>query len=157
MLSTPEIIDTPAVRTAVIRLAIPRSEIMPAMRAAIEELHRTLAGQSVAISGPMFSHHFRILPAEFDFEVGFPVAAEVRPQGRVLPVEMQAKKAVRATYTGSYEGLANAWWEFARQGREHTALHLQPAPDMWEEYFTGPESGLDPAHWRTNLYQPLLP
>ena len=31
-----------------------------------------------------------------------------------------------------------------------------PAPDLWECYVAGPESGPDPAAWRTELNRPLL-
>ncbi len=34
----------------------------------------------------------------------------------------------------------------------HRAMH----PDLWECYAAGPESGPDPAKWRTELNRPLL-
>ena len=34
--------------------------------------------------------------------------------------------------------------------------HILEPPDLWERYLVGPETSLDPAHWRTELNEPLL-
>jgi effector-binding domain-containing protein len=83
-----------------------------------------------------------------------PVTGEVRPQGRVRAYTIAAARVARAMYHGPYEGLGAAWPELrawiAAQG-------LTCAPGLWEVYVVGPESGLPPEAWQTELNQPLSP
>jgi hypothetical protein len=109
----------------------------PAMR----EVMAAVAAQGVGPAGPVFSHHFRMDPDVFDFEVGVPVTAPVSPAGRVQPGQLPAVR-VSATW-----GELGAW--IAANG--HT-----PASKLWECYITGPESSADPAGLRTELNQPLI-
>lgn len=153
MIDTPQITQSAALRTAIIRLTIPREEIRNVMGPGIGELMATVAAQGVAPIGPVFSHHLRMDPGVFDFEIGLPVAAPVSPAGRVKPGQLPATTVARTVYHGPYEGLGPAWGEFdawiAANG--HT-----PGPDLWECYVAGPESGPDPAGWRTELNRPLM-
>jgi len=77
----------------------------------------------------------------------------IAPAGRVKPGILPAAKVARTVYHGGYEGLGAAWGEFeawiAAQG-------LATGPDFWECYVVGPESGPDPAEWRTQLNRPLI-
>ena len=44
-------------------------------------------------------------------------------------------------------------------GRVHVRIETEghtPAPDLWEIYVAGPESGTDPGQWRTELNRPIL-
>lgn len=152
MLEQPQITQTAAQATAVIRLTIPRAEIQQVMGPGYRELLAAVAAQGVATTGPWFSHHLRMDPDVFDFEIGVPVAAPVSAAGRVQPGELRAATVARTVYRGPYEGLPAAWGEFmawvAAQGHA-------PAPDLWERYVAGPESGPDPAAWRTELNRPL--
>jgi effector-binding domain-containing protein len=93
-------------------------------------------------------------PKVFDFEVGVPVSKPVAPAGRVEPGELPAATVARTVYHGGYEGLGNAWGEFDRwlAAEGHKA-----AGSLWECYVSGPESGSDPAKWRTELNRPLVP
>ena len=153
MLGTPQITQTAAQETAVIRLTIPREEIRNVMGPGIGELMAAIAAQGIAPAGPIFSHHLRMDPDTFDFEIGVPVTTPVAAAGRVKPGQLPATKVARTVYRGPYEGLGAAWGEFdawiAAQG-------LKPGPDLWECYVAGPESGPDPATWRTELNRPLL-
>lgn len=153
MLDTPRIVKTPAQLTAVIKLAIPRDQIRHVMGPGIGELMAAVAAQGIAPTGPVFSHHFKMDPAIFDFEIGVPVAAPLAATGRVTAGSLPAATVARTTYHGPYEGLASAWGEFNAwlEAHGHT-----PAPDLWECYVTGPESGPDPAAWRTELNRPVL-
>lgn len=152
MIDTPQIVQSPAQRTAVIHLTVPREDIQKVMGPAIGELMGALAAAGIAPAGPLFSHHLKRPTEIFDFEVGVPVGAAIRPAGRVAPGELRAATVARTIYRGGYEGLGAAWGEFeawlTREG--HT-----PAPDLWECYVQGPESGADPAAWRTELNRPL--
>ena len=152
MLDKPQITQTTAQLTAIIHLTIPRKEIRNVMGPGISELMAAIAAQGIAPAGPWFTHHLRMDPGIFDFEISVPVTTPVVATGRVKPGQLPAAKVARTVYHGPYEGLGEAWGEFdawiAANG--HT-----PASDLWECYVAGPESNPDPATWRTELNRPL--
>ena len=142
MIDPPEIVQTERQMTAVIPLTVPRQEIQSVMGPAIAEVMAAASGQGAGPAGPVFSHHFRMDPDVFEFEVGVLVMNPVTAIGRVKPGELPATVAARTVYHGPYEGLGAAWGEFndwiIAGGRE-------PAKDLWEYYVAGPESSPDPA------------
>ncbi|MFC3108071.1 GyrI-like domain-containing protein [Undibacterium arcticum] len=153
MLDKPQIVKTEVQLAAVIRVTIPRTEIRNVMGPAIAEVMAAVAAQGIAPAGPVFSHHLRMDPDTFDFEVGVPVIAPVSAIGRVHASQLPAVTVARTVYHGSYEGLGPAWGEFIEW---LTAEGHQAAPDLWECYVAGPESNPDPATWRTELNRPLI-
>ena len=152
MIATPWILQTEAHPAAVIRLTVPRSEMMKAFGPAAGEVMAALAGQGVEPVGGIFAHHLKMSPDAFDFELGVKVAAPVQATGRVKPGELPAAKVARAIYSGPYEGLPSAWGEFDTWIK---ANGYEPADDLWELYSVGPQSTPDPANWRTELNRPL--
>jgi len=88
----------------------------------------------------------------FDFEVGVPVSGPVAQAGRVMPSELPAATVARTVYRGPNEGLGAAWGELMAwmAAEKHV-----PAANLWEFYVAGPESGPNPATWRTELNRPL--
>ncbi len=152
MIATPEIIQTKAEPAAVIRLTIPRSEMMKQFGPAVGELMATLARQGVAPTGPLFAHHLAMSADVFDFELGVRVAAPVRAEGRVAPGELPAARVASTVYSGPYEGLPGAWGAFSDwiTSNGHAA-----AEDLWEVYAVGPQASSNPADWRTELNRPL--
>ena len=152
MIDTPQITTSPAQQTAVIHLTIPRAEIQQVMGPAIGEVFSALGAQGIAPAGPVFSHHLKMSPDVFDFEVGVPVSSPVKAAGRVVPSQLPAANVARTYYHGPYEGLGEAWGEFCHW---LTANGHSTTPNLWEVYVSGPESSPDPTHWRTELNQPL--
>lgn len=152
MIDPPAVTTTTEQPTAVIHLTIPRSDIQKEMGPAHRELFATLAAQQITPMGPWFSHHFRMDPATFDFEVGVPVDAPVKPAGRVRGSRLPAARVARTVYRGGYEGLGDAWGELEAWMK---TAGLAPAKELWEIYAAGPETGPDPAAWRTELNRPL--
>jgi len=152
MLDTPQITQTAAQLTAIIHLTIPREEMRKVMGPGISELMAAVADQGIAPAGPWFTHHLRMDPAIFDFEIGVPVTAPVAAAGRVKPGQLPATKVARTIYHGPYEGLGAAWGEFIAW---IAAKGHAPGPDLWECYVAGPESNPDPATFRTELNRPL--
>jgi effector-binding domain-containing protein len=153
MIDTPQITQSAAQLTAIIRLTIPRAEIRNVMGPGIGEVMATVAAQGITPTGPVFSHHLRMDPDIFDFEVGVPVAEPVSPAGRVKPGQLPATTVARTVYHGGYEALGAAWEKF---GAWIAANGHTPGPDLWECYVAGPESNPDPASWRTELNRPLI-
>jgi hypothetical protein len=82
MLATPEIIETNIQEAAVIRLTIPRSEMMKVFGPAVSELMAALAAQGAEPVGAVFAHHLKMSPDTFDFELGVKVSAPVKATGR---------------------------------------------------------------------------
>lgn len=154
MLDTPHITQTRAQLIAFIHLTIPRSEIRHVMGPGIGEVMVTVAAQGIGPAGPWFTHHLKMDPATFDFEICVPVTAPVVATGRVKSGQLPAAaKVARTVYHGPYEGLANAWGEFEAW---IAANGYTSGPDLWECYVAGPESSDDPAAWRTELNRPLI-
>ena len=153
MIDTPQIVETTARQIAIIHLTIPRAEIQHVMGPGISELRAVVAAQGIAAPGSWFTHHLRMHPDTFDFEIGVPITAPVVASGRVRPGHWPAMKVARTVYHGAFEGLGAAWGEF---GNWIAANGHQSAADLWECYLAGPEASPDPAHWRTELNQPLI-
>lgn len=152
MLDTPQIAQTTDQLTAVIRVTIPREEIRNVMGPGIAELMAAVAAQGIALAGPWFTHHLRMDPGTFDFEIGVPVTTPVAASGCVKAGHLPATKVARTVYHGPYEGLGGAWGEFDAW---ITANRYTPGPDLLECYIVGPEANPEPANWRTELRRPL--
>ena len=149
----PRILRTTPLLAAVIHLTIPRSEIRSVMGPSLAEVMEAAKTQNIGPAGPWFTHHLRMNPATFDFEICVPVTAPVAPAGRVQPGSFPAMKVARTVHRGGYEGLSAAWGEFKAwiSAQGHSA-----GPDLFESYPVGPESSQNPADWRTELTQPLI-
>ena len=148
MIEKPTIAKTAEQVTALIHLTIPRSEIRAVMGPGLSEVHAALAAQGIRADGPWFTHHLRMDPDVFDFEICVPVGSAVSAAGRVTPGKVPPMNVVRTVYHGDYEGLGAAWAEFEEWIRKEG---LAPEPGFWERYTVGPESSPDPKAWRTEL------
>ena len=153
MIDTPQIVQTSEQSTAAIHLTVPRSEIQTVMGPAIGEVIAVLSAQQIAPQGSVFTSHFRRPTETFDFEVGVPVQQPVVPAGRVKPSVLPATRVARTVYHGPYEGLGAAWGELETW---ITANGHVSAENLWECYRIGPESGLEPHLWQTELNRPLI-
>ena len=152
VITTPEIVESPAQKVAFVHVNTPRAEIMQAMHAGLDELSAALKAQGVSPTAPWFTHHTRRPNETFDFRICFPIEKDVTPTGRVEPGVLEAARVVRTVYSGDYCGLAGAWGEFMSWIE---ANHLRTRDDLWERYVVGPESGVGPAEWRTEMNRPL--
>lgn len=153
MLSPITIVQTEAQAAAVIHLTIPREKIQELMCPAITEVMETLATQGITPAGPLFSHHFEMTPEVFNFEVGLPVSAPVKPAGRVKAGVLPEAKVIRTVYTGSCEKLGEAWGLFLEQAE---AAGHRMAPNLWERYLSNSGEDPVPATWQIELNRPLL-
>lgn len=153
MIETPRINRTTPQLAAIVHLTIPRSQIRSVMGPGIGEVMAAVQEQGLSPTGPWFTHHLKMDPATFDFEICVPISAPVAAAGRVVCGEMPAVRVARAIYQGPYEGLGAAWGEFKDwlDANGHAA-----GPDLYECYLVGPESNPNPAEWRTELSQPLI-
>lgn len=152
MLETPQVTQSTPQHVARIHLTIPREQIREVMGPGIMEVMGAVQAQGLRPTGAWLTHHLRMDPATFDFDICVPVDRPVTPVGRVQPGRLEGRRVARVVYCGPYEGLHTAWSELrswiAAQG--HTC-----APDLWEVYAVGPETGPDGSKYRTELNQPL--
>ncbi len=148
MITPPELITHREIATAVIPLVVPGREMPKYMDPAIQELIKTITGQGNSIAGPMFSFHHRRPSDTFDFEIGFPVAKPVKPEGRVINGVLPAVTVVRSVYQGPYDGLAQAWTALQDWVRKNG--HGETGR-FWESYLTNPDEVKDPKDYKTEL------
>ena len=152
MIDEPKIVQRPAVKMAAIHVTVPREKIREVMGPGLQELTGALEAQGVPPAGPWFTHHFEMRPDAFDFEIAVPVAADVKPAGRMKPGTLPAMRVAQTVYHGGYEGLPDGWMEFeswmSKNGHKMGA-------GLVEVYRVGPESGEDASKWQTELNRPL--
>ena len=146
MIDTPKIVRTEAQPAAVIHVTVAKDKIREVMGPGLKELRDTLAAQGIEPTGPWFTHHLTLEPSQWDFEIGLPIAAPIKPQGRVKAGELPALMVARTVYSGGYEGLAGAWGELMSwiEAKGHVA-----ASSLWEIY-------LEEKPGRTELTRPLV-
>ncbi len=153
MTQSPQVTQTTAQPYAFVHLTVPQEQIREVMGPGLDEVRSVLEAQGIAPAGPWFTHHLRLDPEVFDFEICVPVSSPVSPTGRVKAGQLPVAKVARTVYQGGYEGLGDAWGQFIDWIEEQG---LKPAPDLWECYVIGPESSPNPSDWRTELTRPLV-
>ncbi len=153
MITKTTLVQTESQATAVIHFLIPREQIQEVVGPAIQEVMETVTAQGIGPAGPVFLLYLNLEVDIFDFEVGVPVSAPVRPAGRVYASELPAASAVRTIYTGPYEGLGEGWQEFMTVLKEEG---WQTSPGLWERYLKGPESTPDSTTWQTELNRSVV-
>lgn len=152
MIETPEIVETPAELVATIHIETPRSKMQQVMGPGISEVMAAVKAQGIGPTGPWFTHHLKMTPDAFDFDICVPVSSPVTVVGRVKPWQRPAIRVIRTIYHGPYEGLSGAWHEFICwiEANGH-----KTASDLYERYAVGPESSSDSTSWRTELSRPV--
>ena len=153
MIETPQVIQTGLKVIAFVPLCVTWNEMRVTMGPGLTELREAIAAQGIAATGPWFTHHLRRPTDTLDCEICLPVAAAVRPVGRVRTGTLPGGAVARTVHHGDYAGLGAAWSEFAAW---IAANGHQTRPDFWECYVTGPPASLNPADWRTALNWPLI-
>ena len=149
----PRIMEMPSQHAAAIHVTVSRAEIQKVMGPTLQELHSAVAAQGLTPTGPWFTHHLKMTPDTFDFEVCVPVAAPITENGRVVSRTFPTRRAARLVYRGGYEGLSTAWGGLMQW---IDAQGEKPAPDLFECYAAGPETGAPSSAWRTELTRPLM-
>jgi uncharacterized protein YndB with AHSA1/START domain/effector-binding domain-containing protein len=153
ILDEPHLVHTAAQDVALLRVTTPRNEIQKVMGSGLQEVMAAVAAQGAAVTGPWFTHHLKMDPAVFDFEIGVPVSKAISPAGRVKPGTWPATRMARTVHRGGFENLGEAWGTFEKWIK---AEGLTPASDLWERYLRGPETGPDATTYRTELSRPLV-
>ena len=153
MLETPQIFEVPAQTLAVIRLTIPRGQMMKRFDPTVREVLEAMLRQAVVPAGPVTAHYFSVPAETFDFELGFPIAGTIAADGAVYAAEQPAQTIIRTVYTGPFAGLPSAWGVF----QNHiVAKGYRYATDFREAYLNDPNKVADPTEYTTELVRILL-
>ena len=106
MIDASSIVHTSAQLTARIPLTGPRAEIRHVMGPGLAELMAAVAAQGITPAGPWFTHHLRMDPNVFDFEICVPVPFFITPSGRVQPgsARNERRRCRRGRANGSPRG-----------------------------------------------------
>jgi effector-binding domain-containing protein len=134
--------------TAGVRERVPMAELTSFFSRAYEETMAALNAQGRHPVGPPFGRYFGRPTDVIDVEAGFPVAAAIAADGRVMPGSLPAGRVVEATHVGPYDTLGETYAAIERFLAERS---LAPGEAMWESYLSDPEVEPDPAGWQTRV------
>ena len=153
-LTAPTFVTLEAVPTAVVRH---HGVTMATLRPLFDEGYSAIAASGAALAGPAFALYSGDPSAEFDLDLGFPVAqplmGPIAGMVTVEPLELPAGPALALSHLGSYGSLSESWGRLgadaARRGLEAIA--------MLEVYVSEPSPEIDPATLRTDLFLRIAP
>lgn len=161
-ITDPEYIDFPGTPTAVVRReALPVAEMVEFMDSTFRALGAAIGAGLVAPTGPAFSRYDTEFTDTVTIEAGFPIAEPLagpieaaEPGGpTVVGSSLPACELATAKHIGPYDGLPEAWAEFA--GRIAASGRALGMP-VWEAYDTEPTPDTDPATLVTGLAVPVI-
>ncbi len=129
------------------------ADIPATMMEGFETLGRLFAQAKVKLEGMPMAHYVDYDDVSTSFELGFPCRSEdaeaLRTAGLSIGTTAEGP-SMRATHIGPYDGVQSTY--HAMIG-EMTRLGLAPARDMWEIYYSPPDT--PPAQIRTDVVWPL--
>src|SRR3977135_77686 len=79
----PHVTQTAGLLTAFVHVTVPREDVRKVIGPGLGEVKAAIAAQGIAATGPWFTHHLRMEPGIFDFEICVPVGSPIDPVGRV--------------------------------------------------------------------------
>jgi effector-binding domain-containing protein len=135
--------------TAVMRATVPLRDLPAFLSRAFAAVADALGRQGVHVTGPPMAVYRSVSVDAVDVEAGFPVAADVTPEGGVRPASVPGGEAIETVHIGPYETLGDAYRDMS-QWMERHGRH--PGGPTWESYLTGPD---DPAGPETLIVWPI--
>ena len=151
-MTNPEItlVDAAPRPTAVVHGRLRPAELPGFVGPAFETVAAAVERQGAHVTGPPFTAYRELDGDEFDVEAGFPVAAQIVPDGPVSPGELPGGPTVEAVHIGPYATLPETYEKIRGWLR---LRGLRPASRMWESYLTDPT---DPEHRHPDGPQTLV-
>lgn len=147
-----ERVELPGTTIAVVRQTVRMDELPAFYDQAYGRVVQALTAAGVAPAGPALGWYAGMPTDTVDVAAGFAVPDGSGPLEGVDTLDLPASAAVVGTYTGPYDGLADAWGEVVAWAGRHGAAGRG---DFWEEYVTEPSPDGDPAANVTRLVLPL--
>jgi effector-binding domain-containing protein len=90
-------------------------------------------------------------PENCTLQGAIPVGSDVSAGEGSERIEYPAGRALKVSYLGPYDGLAQAWSDAWEQVRVD-GLTAVPDGPYWDDYVTDPGSEPDPTKWQTDIY-----
>jgi DNA-binding transcriptional MerR regulator len=145
----------PQLETAAVTETIGLDDLGPWFQGALGELAATVATQGVATAGPPGS----VIANEFfaeergDITVYVPLAATLKPVGRVEPRSLPAVELATIVHVGSHADIDRAYGSLAAYVSEHALAVEGP---IRERYLVGRLDTTDHDAWRTEIGWPIF-
>jgi effector-binding domain-containing protein len=146
--ATPEIVELPEQRAAVVRIDGRTDELPRLLGEAYGLTQEAIRQSGASIAGPPFAR-WLAFGKRMSAEAGFPFTGELIATDRVHETVLPGGPTVTTTHVGPYEGIGAAWDRATAWMTEHG---LRAAGPGWEAYLTGPD---DPGQPVTRLYWPI--
>jgi effector-binding domain-containing protein len=116
------------------------------------EIGSYMKDNSIQMAGAPFGIYHAVSPEKVELEAGIPVSGNPTDGGRIHVMSTYGGRAAMTTFTGHYDGLKNAWGEFAKAV---DAKGYQLNGPCFEVYITDPGEEPDSSKWITELYTPI--
>lgn len=137
--------------TLTIRDQVSQDELPNLFDRAFGSLIQRLAELGVEPTGPAFAYYHNLDMENMDLEVGFPVAQRLEDSGEIKSSALPGGRYCSTIYTGSYDGLPQAWAETIAHATEQGYT-----PDEYaiEFYITNPAE-VAPDENQTEIVLPI--
>jgi effector-binding domain-containing protein len=135
--------------TAVVQATVSLRALPAFLSSAFLAVADALVRQGVEVTGPPLALYHSVSEVAVDVEAGFPVAADVTPEGDVRPSSVPGGEAIETVHIGPYETLRDTYRDMAEWMERHNRHKGGPT---WESYLTGPD---DPAGPETLVIWPI--
>jgi effector-binding domain-containing protein len=140
-----------------IRTQAAMNELPAVIPQLLAEVNAWLDKQPVTrISAPFIRYNVIDMQAKLDIELGWALSTPIAGEGRIASGVLPAGQYAVVVYTGPYENLVEvtadllAWAEQKKLAWKMSADGLTWGARL-EFYLKGPESGLEPKKWQTEL------
>ena len=140
-------------QTAAVRATLTADGIGDWIGDAYGAVAHVIAASGLSPIGPPYARYHRG-NGSIDVEAGFPIADRVREDGPVVAASLPGGTAIVTTHVGPYDQMEPAYDALRAWAADHGYVCVG---DAWETYFSDPASTPDPAHWRTEIVQPVIP
>lgn len=119
-----------------VRYRTPVAKLSESMGPAYGEIAGYMAKNGIPFAGPPYAMYYNMDMDDLDVEIGFPVGAPAKGEGRVRPGKLPGGRHATATRGGSYETMAKTYDALTAFCKER-GVELEER--MYEEYLNSPE------------------
>lgn len=135
-----------------IRHAVPASMFQAFLEGAFEELYTFVASADVDPEGPPMARYHAFGPEVIDVEICLPVPSGTIGTGRIMASVLPAADVATIVHVGPYDREGAAYGALERWIALHG--HVVSGPPR-ERYVIGPDAGVEPAEYRTEIEMPI--
>lgn len=150
LISTRSIPEQPVLA---IRETVPPALFQSFLGGAFSELYGCLATGGVEPEGPPIARYHAFSPEVIDVEVCLPVPSGTIGTGRITSEVLPAATVATLVHLGSYDGEGEAYADLEQWIQSHGFEHGGPPR---ERYLVGPDAGVEPTEYRTQIEMPII-